>query len=75
MWDISTLLLGARDAMWSNILWFLIFGAIFYWFMRLGGCGHGRHGAQGSHGPQCEERHDDHGSPQSSTNPTNDASH
>lgn len=38
----------------SNLLWFLVTGALFYWMMRKGGCGmHGSrsHGA-GSHGAQ-----------------------
>lgn len=37
--------------MWETILWFLIFGAIFYFLMRMGGCGahgHGGHGQRDS---------------------------
>lgn len=36
--------------MWESILWFLIFGGIFYAIMRMGGCGMHSHGGHGSHG-------------------------
>lgn len=39
--------------MWETILWFLVIGAIFYWLMRMGGCGahgHGGHGGHSGHG-------------------------
>jgi YHS domain-containing protein len=41
-----------ESAMWESILWFLIFGAFFYFMMKRGGCGmhaHGGHG-HGEHG-------------------------
>lgn len=42
----------------GSLLWFVIFGAIFYFLMAKGGCGshgHGGHGSHGGHG-------DDHNS-------------
>lgn len=38
--------------MWESILWFLIFGGLFYFMMRMGGCGMHSHGGHGNHGDQ-----------------------
>lgn len=35
--------------MWESILWFLIFGGLFYLIMRMGGCGMHKHGGHGNH--------------------------
>jgi hypothetical protein len=44
--------------MWTTILWFLIFGAVFYWVMRMGGCGaHGAGGHGATHGGGHEGMH------------------
>lgn len=43
--------------MWESILWFLIFGGLFYLMMRMGGCGmhaHGGHGGHKSHESHAE---------------------
>jgi Cu+-exporting ATPase len=42
--------------MWTTILWFLILGGIFYWMMRMGGCG--AHGAGGHGGGMHGGGHD-----------------
>ncbi len=36
--------------MWTTILWFLIIGVVFYFLMRMGGCGAHGHGGRGGHG-------------------------
>jgi hypothetical protein len=36
--------------MWESILWFLIFGGLFYFIMRMAGCGMHSHGGHGDHG-------------------------
>ncbi|GJM15994.1 MAG: hypothetical protein DHS20C13_13210 [Thermodesulfobacteriota bacterium] len=36
--------------MWESILWFLIFGGLFYFMMRMGGCGMHSHGGYENHG-------------------------
>lgn len=44
----------------ENILWFLVFGALFFFMMRKGGCGMHVHGGHqhnvGEHGPRDETR-------------------
>lgn len=52
MWQSigQVIVLADTNQMWSSILWFLITGAIFYWIMRMGGCGAHGHGGYGGHG-------------------------
>jgi len=44
--------------MWQTIIWFLIFGVLFYLLMRMGGCGMHSHGGHEKH-----EGHGDHKEP------------
>ncbi len=45
--------------MWESILWFLIFGVLFYLMMRIRGCGMHDHGRHGSHGNQKHHKESD----------------
>jgi len=45
--------------MWQTIIWFLIFGVIFYLMMRMGGCGMHSHGGHEKHGDHKDTKESD----------------
>jgi hypothetical protein len=48
----------------TSLLYFLAFGALFYWMMKRGGCGMSSHGGHGGHGRPPGGGRDEHASPE-----------